>query len=74
LNKNEIAERILKNKYEELFKDLNYDLHRVLVLHKYDEKISLNNLKLKLATTMDDYKNKMYKVSRGKNLEKEKRF
>jgi len=58
-----IKERILKNKYEELFKDLNYDLHRVLVLHKYDEIISLNNLKLKLAATMDNYKNKMYEIS-----------
>ena len=61
-----IKERIFKNKYEELLKELSKDLNNILVCYKYDGKNrSLNKLKLDLTKKMDWYKERIFRNKKG---------
>lgn len=57
-----ITERLLKNKYEDLFKELNKDLYNILIMHKFNNPTALNKLKLNLNDTMNLYTSKMFKI------------
>jgi len=65
---NNIEAKKIGGKFRMLFEEVKKDLNDVLNQYKFNEKATnLNDLKLKLAATMDWHKDKIYKVSKGGN-------
>ena len=56
----------ISGRYRMLFEEVRKDLNDVLNQYKFNKTATnLNDLKLKLATTMDWHKDKMYKIRKS---------
>ena len=63
-----IEAKKIGGRFRMLFEEVQKDLNDVLNQYTFNEKATnLNDLKLKLAATMDWHKDKIYKVSKGGN-------
>lgn len=64
-NEKWIDERIIKNKYEDLFKELSKELYGILVFYKSSE--GFKKLNYKLSAKLDWYKDKINKIREGED-------
>lgn len=61
-----IEAKKISGRFRMMFEEVHKDLCDVLNQYKFNENATnLNDLKLKLAATMDWHKDKIYKVQRG---------
>lgn len=61
------AEKV-KGRYRMLFEDVRKELNDVLNQYTFNKRATnLNDLKLRLADTMNRYKDKMFKINGGKS-------
>ena len=63
-----IEAKKISGRYRMLFEEVQKSLNDVLNQYRFNEKATnLNDLKLKLAATMDWHKDKIYRVLKGGN-------